>query len=275
MAGIIMHEREVKRILIVDDEPSICTILTTFLGSLEYECEYTTDSTTALTILLQGNYELLISDIKMAGIDGLQLLTEVSKVIDGLDSIIMTGYTNAYTYSEIIKAGATDFIAKPFQTQELKAKIERIDRERKLRRELQETNVALGVLLRQSDREKDELSASIASIIKKMVLPYLDKLRNHRLNAECLACLDIVESNLAEICSPLVKKLSLQHANLSPMEGQVADMIKYGKRNKEIASILGISLNTVMTHRYRLRSKLALKGKDINLRSYLNSTDFQ
>jgi DNA-binding CsgD family transcriptional regulator len=58
------------------------------------------------------------------------------------------------------------------------------------------------------------------------------------------------------------------------MEVQVANLVKAGRRNQEIASILGISLNTVMTHRYLLRSKLGLKQKKVNLRSYLNSTDF-
>jgi DNA-binding CsgD family transcriptional regulator len=83
-----------------------------------------------------------------------------------------------------------------------------------------------------------------------------------------------METNLLGICSPFLKNLSLQHAHLSSMEVQVANLIKTGKRNKEIASILGVSLNTVMTHRYRLRSKLGLKQKKVNLRSYLNSVDF-
>jgi len=58
------------------------------------------------------------------------------------------------------------------------------------------------------------------------------------------------------------------------MEVQVANLIKAGKGNKEIASILGVSLNTIMTHRYRLRSKLGLKQQKVNLSSYLSSIDF-
>lgn len=75
-----------------------------------------------------NGFELVISDIKMAGIDGLHLLSEILKIDPGLDTIMMTGHTSVYTYSDIIKAVAADFIAKPFRLPELKAKMERIGR---------------------------------------------------------------------------------------------------------------------------------------------------
>ena len=79
------------------------------------------------------------------------------------------------------------------------------------------------------------------------------------LSAEHKAYIEVLETNLSEICSPFLKNLSIKHAHISSMEVQVANLIKAGKRNKEIASILGVSLNTVMTHRYRLRSKLGIE----------------
>jgi DNA-binding CsgD family transcriptional regulator len=57
------------------------------------------------------------------------------------------------------------------------------------------------------------------------------------------------------------------------MEIRVASLIKEGKTNKEIGELLCLSLNTVKVHRYNLRSKLALKGKKINLRSHLLSLE--
>ncbi len=102
----------------------------------------------------------------------------------------------------------------------------------------------------------------------------MEKLKNGDLREEYKAHIDVLETNLLEICSPFLKNLSLKHAHISSMEIQVANLIKAGKRNKEIASILGVSLNTVMTHRYRLRTKLGLKQEKVNLRSYLNSIEF-
>jgi len=127
-------KREIKRILVVDDEQYIGALLSKYLRSSGYACESFTDPAKALEVLRRNGFDLVISDIKMAGIDGLQLLSEILKIDPGLDTIMMTGHTGIYTYSDIIRAGATDFIAKPFELPELKAKMERIDRERKMQR---------------------------------------------------------------------------------------------------------------------------------------------
>ena len=267
-------KREIKRVLVVDDEQNICAMLTKFLRSSGYSCESANDPAKALEVLKRNGFELVISDIKMPGIDGLQLLSEILKIDPGLDTIMMTGHTGIYTYSDIIRAGAADFIAKPFQLPELKAKMERIDRERKMQRELQELNIAMGVLLQRAEKDKETLSENVVSNVKELILPYVDKLKNAHLSEEHKSHLEVLETNLSEICSPFLKNLSIKHAHISSMELQVANLIKAGKRNKEIASILGVSLNTIMTHRYRLRSKLGLKQQKVNLRSYLNSIVF-
>jgi FixJ family two-component response regulator len=267
-------KREIKGVLVVDDEQNICAMLTKFLRSSGYACESVNEPAKAMEVLKRNGFELVISDIRMAGSDGLQLLTEILEIDPGLDTIMMTGYTNVYTYSDIIRAGATDFIAKPFELPELKAKIERIDRERKMQRELRELNIAMGVLLQRAEKDKETLSENVISNVKTLILPYVDKLKNGHLRAEHEAYIEILETNLSEICSPFLKNLSLKHAHITSMEVQVANLIKAGKGNKEIASILGVSLNTIMTHRYRLRSKLGLKQQKVNLSSYLNSIDF-
>jgi DNA-binding NarL/FixJ family response regulator len=270
----VSQKREIKNILVVDDEQSMCTMLSRFLRSIGYDCESTTDPIKALSMLKRGGFELVISDITMEVMDGLQLLKEIPAIDPGLDAIIMTGFTRDYTYSDVIEAGASDFISKPFQMPELKAKIARLNRERKMLRELQDLNTALGVLFQRGEKERENISTQVVSNVKELILPHLDKLKNSRLNAEQKEHVEIVASSLTEICSPFMKNLSLQHAHISSMEVQVANLIKAGKENKEIASILGISLNTVMTHRYRLRTKLGLKGEKINLMSYLKSIEF-
>ena len=71
-----------------------------------------------------------------------------------------------------------------------------------------------------------------------------------------------------------MRGLSQMRANLSHMEIQIANLIKAEKDSKEIADILGVSVNTVTTHRYHLRTKLGLKGKKVTLKSHLKSIDF-
>jgi FixJ family two-component response regulator len=267
-------KREIKRVLVVDDEQNIGAMLSKYLRSSGYACESFTDPAKALGVLRRNDFDLVISDIKMAGIDGLQLLSEILKIDPELDTIMMTGHTGIYTYSDIIRAGATDFIAKPFELPELKAKMERIDRERKMQRELQELNITMGVLLQRAEKDKEALSENVVSNVKELILPYLDKLGNSHFGEEYKAYMEVLKANLSKICSPFMKNLPLQYAHITSMEIQVANLIKVGRTNKEIASILGVSLNTVMTHRHHLRSKLGLKQEKVNLRSYLNSSDF-
>jgi PAS domain S-box-containing protein len=138
-------------------------------------------------------------------------------------------------------------------------------------RELEEINVALGVLLKRRELDKKELVANIMSNLEELVLPYLEKLKGTRLDEIQRTYVKILESSLAEVSSPFMRGLSERHVNLSPMEVQVANLIKTGRENKEMAEILGVSLNTILTHRYHLRSKLGLKGEKLNLRSYLTS----
>ena len=99
-------KREIKGVLVVDDEQNICAMLTKFLRSSGYACESVNEPAKALEVLKRNGFELVISDIRMAGNDGLQLLTEILEIDPGLDTIMMTGYTNVYTYSDIIRAGA-------------------------------------------------------------------------------------------------------------------------------------------------------------------------
>jgi len=81
----------------------------------------------------------------------------------------------------------------------------------------------------------------------------------------------ILESNMKEIVSPFVTKLSSRFLSLTPTEIRVASLIKDGKTSKEIASLIHASENTVRSHRFHIRSKLGIKNKKVNLRSYLQS----
>ncbi len=173
-------KQEIEKILVVDDEQVVCNMLTKFLRSSGYCCDAVTCPVEALEILTVGGFDLVISDIRMSGIDGMQLLSRILELPAQIDTIMMSALIETYTYSDIIRAGAADFIAKPFQLAEIKAKIERINRERKMQKELQELNVTMAVLLRRAEKQKDDLSRDIALNMKKSVLPYLDILKKSR-----------------------------------------------------------------------------------------------
>jgi FixJ family two-component response regulator len=270
----MLKSSQINSILVVDDDINTCAMIERYLQAVGYACSSITNPVEALSILKQGDFHLVISDIEMAEINGLELISKISAAGIKVHTIIMTGFTADYIYSDVIKAGASDFIQKPFQMSELKAKIERLNRERALLKDLQDLNTALGVLLQMGEKEREDFRGEVTSNLRELVFPCLEKLKNSHLNAVQRRHLEILESTLLDICSPFSKNLSDQHAHISSREVQVANLIKAGKENKEIAEILGVSVNTVLTHRHRLRSKLGLKGDKTSLKSYLNSIEF-
>ena len=138
---------------------------------------------------------------------------------------------------------------------------------------LAEVNTALKVLLKQRDDDKKELGENVLSNVKELISPYLERLKKSRLNTNQKTLINILDSNLSNMISPFISKLSSKYFNLTPGEVRVANLVKEGKTNKEIAELLCISKNTVLFHRYNIRQKLGLKNKKINLRSHLVSYD--
>jgi PAS domain S-box-containing protein len=134
-----------------------------------------------------------------------------------------------------------------------------------------ELNNALKVLLTKKDEYKKELEKNILANINKLILPYIEKIKENSLNDHQKLYLGMLKSNLEQIISPFANKLSSKHITLTPTEIRVADLIKHGKRTKEIATLLNLSVKTVESHREGIRKKLGIKNKKINLRSYLLS----
>jgi len=138
---------------------------------------------------------------------------------------------------------------------------------------LAEVNTALKVLLKQREDDKKELGENVLSNVRELISPYLERLIKSRLNTNQKTLVNILDSNLNNLISPFISKLSFKYFNLTPMEIKVANLVKEGKTNKEIAELLCLSKNTILFHRYNIRGKLKLKNKKINLRSHLLSYD--
>jgi PAS domain S-box-containing protein len=138
---------------------------------------------------------------------------------------------------------------------------------------LEEVNTALKVLLKQREHDKKELGENVLSNVTELISPYVERLNKSRLNTNQKTLINIMESNLKNIISPFISKLSSRYFNFTPMEIKVANLVKEGKTNKEIAELLCLSKNTILFHRHNIRSKLRLKNKKINLRSHLLSYD--
>ena len=136
---------------------------------------------------------------------------------------------------------------------------------------LQETNTALKILLRQREEDRREMEEKVLANVKRLILPYIEKLKKSCKNNKQKTYIDILETNTREIISPYLKKLSAHYSNFTPLQIQVADLVKAGKSTKEISELLNVSDRTVEFHRNNIRAKLGIKNKKVNLRTYLLS----
>ena len=83
---------------------------------------------------------------------------------------------------------------------------------------------------------------------------------------------EMLQTNLEEITSPFISQLSLSYHSMTPTEIAICNMIRNGMRTKEIAEIRGISEATVNRHREKIRHKLKITNKDVNLATFLQSS---
>ena len=139
--------------------------------------------------------------------------------------------------------------------------------------DLDNTNVALQVLLKKRERDKLELEEKIIYNVKELILPILAKLKDSQETDRNKTLCDMMEANLGEIISPFTKQLSSQYFNFTPTELSIANMIKHGKTTQEIADTFHSSYNTIQFHRANIRKKLGINKKKANLRTHLQLMD--
>ena len=135
--------------------------------------------------------------------------------------------------------------------------------------DLEETNIALKVLLKQREKDKAEIENKVLLNIEKLVMPDLERLKDSGLDERQKSYVNILESNLEEIATPFARTVSSKMLKLTPAEIQIANFVKQGKSTKEIADLLSLSGKTIEAHRKNIRNKLGIRNKKENLRSYL------
>jgi DNA-binding NtrC family response regulator len=115
------------RILILDDEPIVCKRLKPTFQKMGYEVETFTDSSSALARLRETTFNIVITDLKMEGADGLQVLIGAKESSADTHIIIITGFATLETAKESYRKGAFDFVAKPFKLGDIVDCVKRIE----------------------------------------------------------------------------------------------------------------------------------------------------
>jgi DNA-binding NtrC family response regulator len=115
------------KIMVLDDEPIVCKRLKPALERQGYEVDTFTQSSEAMEQIQRVTYDIIITDLKMKGVDGMQLLGEAKRRSPNTEVIVITGFATMETAKESFHKGVFDFIAKPFKLTEIQEVVSRAE----------------------------------------------------------------------------------------------------------------------------------------------------
>lgn len=115
LGGMVGGANERPRILVVDDEQAVRDLLSKTLTMADYDVDSADDGPTAIEKMRAVEYDLLITDLKMPGMDGLSVIREARKLAADLRVIIITGYSTEASAIEAINLGVSGYLTKPFR----------------------------------------------------------------------------------------------------------------------------------------------------------------
>jgi len=130
-------------LLVVDDEKSICDIVGQYLRMKGYVVTCAGSAEAAIEIIKQNSIDLVLSDIKMPGMSGVELLKWVREYNRSLPVVMTTGFPTLDTAIEALKLGAFDYLTKPFHLEEIAEKIKRA----LINKQLEEENLLFSKLV--------------------------------------------------------------------------------------------------------------------------------
>ena len=136
-----------RHMLVVDDEKSMRDLLKECLNEYGYEVTCAVNGQDALHIYKQGHFDIVLSDLSMEPMDGLELLNRIKEINPDVIFIMITGYPSIKSSIEAMKKGAKDYITKPFKIDEIKMKIERALLEQNLQGRLKNTQGIVWALI--------------------------------------------------------------------------------------------------------------------------------
>ena len=143
------------KILLVDDEEILRLTVSSDLQDAGYEVDTAVDGRHACVCLAEKSYDLIITDLFMEEVDGMQVMEEAKRLDPTCSIILLTGYGNVESVVEALRGGADDYLLKPYKHEELFFRLTRCLEKRQLRVELKETERRL----RQSHAELEKKSS--------------------------------------------------------------------------------------------------------------------
>ncbi len=124
---------ELNSVIIVDDDEALLSMLKEGFSKEGYRCETALNGECALDLVSRNDFDIMLTDIVLPGIKGIELTEKAKRLRPEMVVIIMTGFIDDFSYDKAIEAGASDLIKKPFTLKELMVRIRHVKLQEKLR----------------------------------------------------------------------------------------------------------------------------------------------
>jgi FixJ family two-component response regulator len=287
-------------LLVLDDDAQLGRMLQSALAAWGIGAEIFQEPRQALDRLQQHAYDVVLLDIVMPDMNGMEVLVHLREVCPETKVIMMTGYADKTVAIEALRAGAFDFLEKPIELdvlshtvnraleaqtmerahrqtlEELRCSQEKLQAHandlEQLNTELRETHQAMLVLARNADRARYEMEERMIMHLRALILPLVEDMRHDDRLQAYEAHLAMLGQAIEDAVAGLATHLATL-PSLSTREMRIALMIKNGMTTEDIAMNLHISPETVKTHRRNIRKKLGLIGNGDQLRVHFRSLE--
>jgi DNA-binding NarL/FixJ family response regulator len=299
-------------VLVVDDVQPMRHLLKRILSAKNLEIITAESAAEARKVIASHQIDLMLCDLMMPGEPGESLIQYVTDNYADIAVVVITGVTEPTKAERVLEIGVVGYLIKPLDKNQVLITVSNALRLRNLERRernyrqrlekdvqsktlnlislnetlqerqrllqrhelsLRDATGAIRTLLDQRNQDRTAFESEILENVDHSIQPYIQRLKDTHLSPSQSQYVESLEISLKNIISPFIKAISSSYLNLTPAELQVADLIRHGKRTKDIAEILNLSPNTVMTHRYHLRDKLGLKNRRISLITYLKTLE--
>lgn len=218
VAGAAQVDDSLRRILVVDDESTIRLALSRFLRTRGYDVEMADSGTAALGLLGQQRFSLMLCDLRMPGVSGLEVVPQALAQDPDLAIIMLTAVNDAQSATDALSRGAFDYLTKPVELPDLQAAVERASarRMRALERQAIDRLIREEVAIRtmQLEQEKGALRGLTVSVAETLINAMEAKdlyLRGHSHRVAVLGAAIAAELGLADSVVDLVHTAGRLH----------------------------------------------------------------
>jgi DNA-binding response OmpR family regulator len=233
------------RILVVDDEPRICHLIEELLKLEGYQIDVSFSGTDALEMIKKYNYQMLITDLKMPGIDGLELIQKAKEQNPEIRTIMVTGYTTVDTAVQSLRHGVDDYITKPFNIFELKKAVKQTLHTRQVAMEnvqlledLKKANSELKIN-KNGLTEKVQITGEQLTMANKELVQRVNELDTiNEISKAITSVLDMGE--LLNLClNEINGKLKIKHSSIMLIDEKRNELVVRASQGHRSMQVLG------------------------------------